>query len=190
MVELWQETARRLVGNFGIFKLWEMDRTSPRTNMSRTYVGLEADDWCNIIPVTPEGNVVLIHQYRHGTAAVTIEVPGGIVDPHEADPAMAAKRELLEETGYSAEKIIKLGVVEANPAFLSNHCHLYLALGARPVQAPELGSGEDIYFEEVPLEQAQQYVKEGKIQHCLTVSAFHYFYLWQQDNPEGLNVTI
>ncbi len=186
MVELWRETARRLVGNFKIFKLTEVDRTSPRTNITRTYIAMEADDWCNIIPVTPEGNVVLIHQFRHGTAAVTIEVPGGIVDPHEADPLDAARRELLEETGYSAEKIVKLGVVEANPAFLNNHCHLYLAIGARRTQQPELGIGEDIYVEEVPLATAVQYVKEGKIQHCLTVSAFHYFYLWQQDNPEGL----
>lgn len=182
MVKLWQETARRLVGNFKIFKLSEIDRRSPRTGLVRTYVTLETDDWCNIIPVTPEGNVVLIHQYRHGTAAVTIEVPGGIVDPHESDPAEAAKRELLEETGYSAEKIIKLGVVEANPAFLNNHCHLYLAINAKPTQAPELGIGEDIVFEEVPLATVKEYVKSGKIQHSLTISAFHYFSLWLEEN--------
>lgn len=182
MVKQWQEKARRLIGQFGIFDLWEIERESPRTKQTRPYLAMQADDWCNVIPITPEGNVVLIHQFRHGIADVTIEIPGGIVDPYEADPAAAAERELMEETGYSAEKIIKLGVVETNPAIFNNHCHLYLALGARPTHTQELGQGEDIFVEEVPLAQAKAYVKSGKIQHCLTVSAFHYFSLWEAEN--------
>ena len=91
-------------------------------------------DWVNVIPVTPQGKVVVIRQYRHGTGEISLEIPGGVVDAGESHEE-TARRELLEETGYTAGEIIPIGRVAANPAIQDNHMHTFLALGARAASA-------------------------------------------------------
>ncbi|MCP5097992.1 MAG: NUDIX hydrolase [Chloroflexi bacterium] len=127
----------------------------------------------NVIPITPEGNVVFIHQFRHGTETVEMEIPGGLVDPGEP-PEETARRELLEETGYAADEIIHIGTVKPNPAFLDNTCYSYLALGARKVQEPEFDSAEDIVVEELPLDDVGGLIRNGRITHSLVVAAFYH----------------
>ena len=70
----------------------------------RDFVVLDSASWVNVVPVTAEGRVVLIRQYRHGIRDVTIEIPGGMIDAGES-PKAAAARELQEETGYTAESL-------------------------------------------------------------------------------------
>ena len=140
---------------------------------------LESPDWVNVIPLTLEGNVILIRQYRHGTEDVTLEVPGGMVDAADADPSVSAARELREETGYEVEAIIHLGSVAPNPAFLNNQCHSYLALGVRPVHEVALDGAEDIAFEEIPLAAIPDLIRSGAITHSLTITAFYYLDLYQ-----------
>jgi len=76
--------------------------------MKHDFYILESRDWINIIPLTDDHQVVMIRQYRHGSREVTLEIPGGLVDPGDT-PKKAAVRELLEETGYQAKKWIKSG---------------------------------------------------------------------------------
>ena len=186
MVEQWQQLSRDSVSDHKIFELVEVQRVSPRTGQSHRFVQIDSPDWINIIPVTRDGMVVLIHQYRHGTSEITMEIPGGMVDAHEADPITSARRELLEETGYSAEKIIKIGMVDPNPAFLTNRCHLYLALGAEKVQEPAFDGSEDIAVELVPVESLNELVISRRITHSLVVCAFYHFDYWRTQNPDGL----
>ncbi|MCP4422359.1 MAG: NUDIX hydrolase, partial [Chloroflexi bacterium] len=153
MVKIWEKLNSEELADYIIFKLRRDTRRSPRTGVDHSFFVLQSPDWINVIPVTPEGKVVLIHQFRHGTAEVTLEIPGGMVDANENNPVEAAQRELLEETGYAADELIHIGTVDPNPAFLDNKCYTYLALGARWQQAPQFDGSEDIAVEEIPLDE-------------------------------------
>src|SRR5580704_5460069 len=95
---------------------------------------VRCSDWCNVIAITPDERIVLVWQYRFGSEAVSLEIPGGVIDPGEA-PEHAARRELREETGYEADAIELLLVVEPNPAVQNNRCYTFVARGARPTAA-------------------------------------------------------
>jgi 8-oxo-dGTP pyrophosphatase MutT (NUDIX family) len=174
MVEKWNETESKLVGDFRIFQARQVWRQSPRTGDVHTFYVLESQDWMNVIPLTAEGKVVLIHQYRHGTGEVTLEIPGGLVDEDDGDPARTAARELREETGYEAREIIPIGHTRPNPAFLNNTCYTFLALDACLVGSPELEGAEDIAVEEVQLASIRELIRIGRITHSLTIAAFYH----------------
>jgi 8-oxo-dGTP pyrophosphatase MutT (NUDIX family) len=177
MIERWQKIGSELLGDFRIFRLRADHSRSPRTGESHRFFVLESPDWVNVIPLTPAGNVVLIRQFRHGTEDVTLEIPGGMVDEADGDPAVSAARELREETGYEAAAIIHLGTTTPNPAFLNNRCHSFLARDARWMVQPQLDGAEDIAFEEVPLANIAALIQNGTITHSLTVAAFYYLEL-------------
>ena len=145
---------------------------SPRTGLEHDFFGIECADWVNVIPFTPHGEVVMVRQYRHGADRVTLEVPGGIVDPGET-PAQAAARELLEETGYRAGRIEPLGEVEPNPAFLANRCHTFLATELERIGDPEGDGEEELEVVIERLEDLPRRVASGEIRHALVVAALY-----------------
>jgi len=117
--------------------------------------------------------VVLIEQHRHGTAEVTLEIPGGMVDSGE-EPLAAGVRELTEETGYGSARAELIGSVTPNPAMLNNRCHTVLVEDAT-VQGPcALETHEEIAVRLVPLAEISEWIARGDIHHALVVAAFHY----------------
>lgn len=179
MIAPWQILSSTYLGNFRIFRLREDEAVSPRTHEVHNFYILEAPEWINIIPLTPNREVVMVRQYRHGSGTVTLEVPGGMVDPNGESAAGAAARELREETGYIPRKVIHLGSVDPNPAFLNNRCHSYLAMDATLSAAIELDSGEDIDIELVPLADIRGMIANGRITHSLTICAFTFLELFE-----------
>ncbi len=126
----------------------------------------------NVIPVTGDGQLVMIRQFRFGTWSVTLEIPGGMIDEGE-EPAVAGARELEEETGYRAGRLISLGWCHPNPALLTNRLHCFLALDCEPVHAGAPDEGEDIGVELHSRARVQQLLREGQITHCAVITAFY-----------------
>lgn len=162
---------RRSAGrDYFLFRARIEQRQHPRSGRWLPRVVLESRDWVNVVALTEAGEVILVRQFRFGTAAVTTELPAGMVEAGEA-PLAAAQRELLEETGFAAARWRSLGSVAPNPAFLDNRCHLFLAEGCRLVAEQRLDGGEDIALAFWPLEQVREAVRLGVIDHSLVVCA-------------------
>lgn len=180
----WETLASRLLGDYRIFRLWEQTRRSPRTGLAKPFYVLESGDWANIIPLTNDGNVVFVRQFRHGTQEMTLEIPGGMVDADDVSPATAARREMVEEAGYDSPTIVSLGAVTPNPALFTNRCHTFLALDAKQIAAPTPGHFEDTIVELAPLAEVPDLIRGGRISHALVIAAFH---LYELNRTQGLS---
>jgi 8-oxo-dGTP pyrophosphatase MutT (NUDIX family) len=167
----WKELDNHLYEAFPIFSFFKSRRVNPRTGKPHDFVRIEGLDWANVIPVTPDNQVVLIRQYRHGSESFTIEIPGGCVEKGE-NPAAAVIRELREETGYTANPPEFLGTIHPNPALQSNLCHLFIARNATLVQQQALDAGEDITVFLRPFEEVIEMIKRGEISHAMVIAAF------------------
>jgi ADP-ribose pyrophosphatase len=174
MIKPWKILNSKVNADYRIFKIRVDQAVSPRTNKSGEFYTLQSNHWVNVIPLTPDQEVVMIRQYRHGSRKVTLEIPGGLVD--EADPKEAAIRELLEETGYAGPKVSLLGSTNPNPALFDNLCYTYLVEDARKVGDASLEVDEDIEVELVPLSSLPALIEDGTISHALVIVAFHFFF--------------
>jgi 8-oxo-dGTP pyrophosphatase MutT (NUDIX family) len=131
---------------------------------------LEYPDWVSVLCLTGTDEVVLVQQYRHGIGQVTLELPAGALDAGE-DPLEAARRELLEETGYASDDWHALGTVVPEPSRHSNRAHLFLARQSRYVQPPELDDAEAIAVQVRPLAEVLHLADTGAIGHGIHVAA-------------------
>jgi ADP-ribose pyrophosphatase len=167
----WFHSQPELIADMEIFRVRRIQSRSPRTGECRSFSVLEAGDWVNVVALTPESEVVLVRQFRHGTRDFTIEIPGGMIDREET-PARAASRELREESGYAGEEPVLLGVVTPNPAFLNNRCHTYLIENCRRIGELDLDHGEDIEVLLHPVHEIPGIIADGGIHHALVICAF------------------
>jgi len=127
----------------------------------------EYPPWVNVVAVTPTDHVVLIRQYRPGLGAVHFEIPAGVVDDTDASPEAAARRELLEETGYGGGRWSSLLTLSANPALQNNLTYSFLAEGVEVVAAPAHEATEDLRVRVVPLEDLPRLIDAGEIVQAL-----------------------
>lgn len=180
MIQSWKTIASRSLGDFRVFRIRQDQRVSPRTDTAHDFIVLDAVDWVNVIALTPDQQLVMIEQYRHGTETVELEIPGGVMDPHEQSPVETAVRELREETGYAGEDARILGRVHPNPAIMSNTCYTVLVENCQLRHAVQFDHAEDLITRLVPVAELPRLVAAGKIQHALVVVALYYFELWQR----------
>lgn len=135
----------------------------PNGRSIEDYYVFEFKEWATIIPITDSGEVVLVKQYRHGSEQVTMEFPAGLINPEDADPFQAARRELVEETGFAAADWTYLGAYSLGPSTIRNQFHLYCARGCRRVSPQQLDDLEDIEVITLPLAQVEQMIRQGEI---------------------------
>lgn len=138
------------------------------------YYVMEYADWVTALPVTADGKVVLVKQYRHALGEVCIELPGGCVDDTDATLEDAVRREILEETGYSFETAHYLGRISANPATNANLMHMFVATGGQKVQEQRLDHNEEIEVMELSWDEFLQLVEEKRLVQSMHMSTIFY----------------
>lgn len=174
----WHRTRSAEVMDLKIFNVRYDWLENPRNGRQSRATILETPDWVDMVPVTPEGKIVLVDQFRFGIAAVTTEIPAGVIESGET-PLAAAQRELLEETGYTSSEWVDLGWVEPNSAFQDNRCHQWLARDARLTHPPDLDEGEMIAVRVQSLDEVRQEIAAGRLRNSLALLALSkVFNLW------------
>jgi 8-oxo-dGTP pyrophosphatase MutT (NUDIX family) len=135
------------------------------------FVVCDSADWTMVIPITSDGRVVLIRQYRHGVREVVLEIPGGLLDDGES-PEQAAVRELREETGYESESIRVLSRLLPNPSINNATMHVAVAEGCRPIARQNLDPLEQIEVVLRPLAEIPAMIASGELCHAQVIAAF------------------
>lgn len=177
MLKPWPKINSKALGDYRIFKVRSDEKVSPRTGQKHDFFVIECADWVNVIAVTPDQQLVMVEQYRHGSNTVELEIPGGIMDATDASPVATGVRELREETGFEGERARPLGNVFANPAIMNNTCHTVIIENCALKHSVEWDSGEDMVTRLVPIADLPGLVATGKIRHPLVVVALYYFEL-------------
>ena len=186
----WEEIDSRLVKRCGIFDLYESKRRAQNGKEGIFHV-LEAPDWANVVPVLRDEQgrscFLMVKQYRQGISHTTVEFPAGLIEVGE-DPEAAAARELLEETGYRSRSLKPIGIINPNPAFMSNRCHTFLT--------------EDLYREKavdgkarmdelelldtllVPIDTVTAEIGRGPFCNAMTALALYWYQRWNRIDGE------
>jgi ADP-ribose pyrophosphatase len=122
-----------------------------------------------MVPLSEEGSLVMVRQYRHAIGEYIWEIPAGTLNSGES-PLECAKRELIEETGYSATEWEELGAIVPVPGYSDEEIHIFLAQGLRPARQ-DLDPDEILHVREIPLEEAFHMVEKGEIKDSKTISS-------------------
>lgn len=146
----------------------------------RDFYVVHSPDWVNVIALTQDRQLVLVRQFRFGVDDLSVEIPGGVMDPGE-EPIAAGLRELREETGYVGKNARIIGRVHSNPAILSNACHFVFVEDV--VRSAELhwDADEEIEVITMPVDEAYKWAYSGRITHSLVLDALLCFLpLWEK----------
>lgn len=137
------------------------------------YFVLEYPDWVNAVAITEDNKVLIVKQYRHAAAVISTEIPGGVIDAGEL-PINAARRELLEETGYRFDDLELMATVHPNPATANNVTHLYLARGGKKVAGQNLDAHEELIVEELTIDEVKVLLLNNTITQSLHCTALFF----------------
>lgn len=140
--------------------------------LTSPYYVVEVSDWVNVVPITKEGQVILIKQYRHAVNEICWEIPGGAIDTHKGEsPKDAALRELFEETGFVPGRIEFLGRHHPNPALQSNWMYSFIAYDCQLKDSQHLDEFEEIEVVTKSIKEMVDMVYRGEIQHSIILAS-------------------
>lgn len=179
MIEPWPTLQSETLGEYRVFRVRQDLKRSPRTGQTHDFYVLECPGWVNIIALTPERDIVLVEQYRHGTQSVELEIPGGVMDADDASPVETAVRELREETGFEGDNAIVIGRVAPNPAIQNNLAYTVLIENCVRRHDVQFDHTEDVATHIEKVDALPALVTSGRIRHSLIIAAFYCFELWR-----------
>jgi ADP-ribose pyrophosphatase len=177
----WELVDSREDRGYALFGVRINRNKSPRTGRVHEFQVLTSPDWVAVIPITGDGEMVLVRQYRHGTGELSLEPPGGLVK-HGSTPEASAREELEEETGYRSEAMVLLGWMHPMPALFTNRFFVYLATDVEPTGMLHPDETEDVETVLAPVEEVRSFVRTGKIRASVMIAALHLFF----DHWDGL----
>lgn len=178
-VETWKRKSSKEIADCRVFKVREDFCERESNGKTSSFFVIENPDWVNVIALTRNREVVLIEQFRHGIEEIVLEIPGGLIDDDDENTETAARRELLEETGFSSDNFVLLGKSRPNPALQNNTVFHYLALDCEKTQDVSFDEHESVAAKIVSLEDAKTLIADGTIAHSLVVAAFHYLSIYE-----------
>ena len=172
---VWPLSAEESVLTTPVFEVRRHWCRSPKDGRDKAFTVLNCPDWVQVLAVTPEDRVLLVRQFRQGTRQVSLELPGGVIEPGQT-PEEAARRELREETGYAAETFRRLAAFRPNPAVQNNTAHAFVAEEARLTGPTEFDENEDLDLVLVPAAELRDLVLTGAVDHVIMAAAilFHF----------------
>jgi 8-oxo-dGTP pyrophosphatase MutT (NUDIX family) len=154
-----------------------MDKVEmPDGRINPEYWVLEFPDWVNVIALTKDGDMVMVRQYRHALGITEYELCAGVMEEGET-PMDAAKRELLEETGYAGGEWVEYMTICANPSNHTNMAHTFLATGVEKVGEQSLDDTEELTCHIFSKEEVYGMLQRGEIYQALMAAPlWKYFY--------------
>lgn len=170
----WKTISSELLFDDRWFKVRKEVCKTPGGKIVDPYYVYDFPTWVGAVPVTAEGKVIMVRQYRHALGETCIEIPGGCVDDTDEDHEKAIARELLEETGYQFSAYKYLGRISPNPSTNSNLLHMFLATGGEKIAEQQLDENEEIELEFFTINELKQLIKENKIVQSMHVSCILY----------------
>ena len=170
--EIWRRKASEQIADCRVFKVREDSCERDIGQSQHTFFVIESPDWVNVIALDAENEVVLIEQFRHGTEEIILEIPGGMIDAGEA-PETAARRELLEETGFASDEFVYLGKSRPNPAIQNNWIYHFAALNCRKNQETAFDEHESVVTKLVSLDEIPKLIESEQITHSLVLAGFY-----------------
>jgi 8-oxo-dGTP pyrophosphatase MutT (NUDIX family) len=172
---LWKRLETKELLATGFFRLREDKCEMPDGRIMPRYYVMEFPDWVNIVPVTHDGKIILVEQYRHASGREHLEIPGGGIEAKSGeDPKRAAIRELQEETGFVPEDIRLVGRHYPNPAMQNNAMWTYVGFGCRKLAEPAPDAYEDIRVVQMPVHEVYEKIRSGEIDHSIVVASLLY----------------
>ena len=152
----------------------------PSGQINDEFYVLEYPDWVNVIAITEDGLFVMEKQYRHGIGELSYEICAGVIEEGET-PLEAAKRELLEETGYGEGEWVESMVICGNSSTTNNYTHSFVAKGVRKISSHHLDRTEDIEPILLNVEQVKELLFSDNVKQALMAAP-----LWKFFATEGL----
>jgi ADP-ribose pyrophosphatase len=165
---VWTEKHKRQLLKTIVMTVTEIDSIASDGQKGK-YIVMDAKDWVIVIPVIGT-KFLMVKQWRHGEKALSIEFPGGVIETGEA-PEKAAARELAEETGYTAKRMVCMGSMNPNPALMSNHVYIYIAEDLQKSTEQQLDSDEYVHYMEKEQKEVFSKIGTKEYPHALMASA-------------------
>jgi 8-oxo-dGTP pyrophosphatase MutT (NUDIX family) len=138
------------------------------------YYVLEYPTWVNVVALTAHVEVVLVRLYRHGIRQTVVELPSGTVDLSDASVLEAARRELLEETGYGGGEFVETATLSPNTANHANRVHCFVATAVEHVCPPILDETERVETVLLPLDKVVELARNNGLLQALHVSSLFF----------------
>jgi 8-oxo-dGTP pyrophosphatase MutT (NUDIX family) len=164
----WKRTGKKQLFSTPVLTLNQITSRSPKGD-ERNYVIIDAPSWVTVIPVIQKDSVeqfIMVRQWRHAENRMSVEFPGGVINPGET-PEQGAARELLEETGYTAKKLIQLASFSPNPALMTNRQHFFLAFDLTDTGKLHLDEDEYMHVIIEESESVYEHMQSGEYSHGL-----------------------